>query len=47
MHAWPVHTTKLVAVHKTLSYTTCRIEQLVVDSFMLRRYGVSIAKPHR
>ena len=28
MHAWPVHTTKLVAVHEASSYATCRLEQL-------------------
>ena len=28
MHAWPVHTTKSVAVHEASSYATCRLEQL-------------------
>ena len=50
MHAWPVHMTKLVAVYEASSYATCRLEQLgnpVVYSLMLRKYDLSIAKPHR
>ena len=36
MHAWPVHTTKLVAVPKVSSYATAdlsNLEEPVVDSF--------------
>ena len=28
MHAWPFHTTKLVAVREASSYATSRLEQL-------------------
>ena len=50
MHTWPVHMTKQVSILEASSYATCKLEQLgkpVVDSYMLRKYGLCATKPHR